>query len=101
MKLAFADCSFVLVSGKLLRGGGSDMPSRSRLTLHCAATLAMLGLASSALAQAGPAAGSAGAPAAPQPSGAESETAPPAPGERQRTVPSGCPFRDGKLELIV
>ncbi|MCZ7595745.1 MAG: hypothetical protein M5U16_13250 [Hyphomicrobium sp.] len=58
-------------------------------------------MAASAFAQAGPTAGTAGAPAAPAAGAADSEAARPAPGQQQRTAPTGCPYRDGKLELIV
>ena len=77
------------------------MTPRSRLTLLCAASIAMLATAAPALAQAGAAAGSAGAPSAPAPGNADSQSAQPLPSERQPIAPSGCPYRNGKLDLIV
>jgi hypothetical protein len=77
------------------------MPSQWRLTLLCAACVAMLGTASAALAQAGSSTGA----ARPQPQQQSDDTTgkavePPA-APQQRGAPSGCPYRDGKLELIV
>lgn len=77
------------------------MPSQLRLTLLCAACVAMLGTASAALAQAG----SSARAARPQPQQQSDDTTgkavePPA-APQQHGVPSGCPYRDGKLELIV
>jgi hypothetical protein len=79
------------------------MTSRSRLTLVCAASLAMLAVTAPAFAQAGPAAGAAGAPAAPAPMQSEEENGAvqPQPNQRQPATPTGCPYRDGKLDLIV
>jgi len=79
------------------------MTSRSRLILLCAAMAAMLGTVSPAGAQAGPAAGSNGAPPAPPPANAESGSGqqPSTEPEPQRSAPTGCPYRDGKLDLIV
>ncbi len=76
------------------------MPSSSsRLTVVCVASLAMLAIASAALAQAGPTAGAAGSP---RPGAADSDATRTAPGPgEQHTLPSGCPYRNGKLELIV
>ena len=77
------------------------MPSQLRLTLLCAACGAMLGTPSAGLAQAGPSADAA-RPQQQQPSddtngkAVEPPTAP-----QQRGAPTGCPYRDGKLELIV
>jgi hypothetical protein len=77
------------------------MPSQLRLTLICAACVATLGAPATALAQAGSAAGTAGQQTQQQPSDANGKAVqPPAP-PQQRGVPSGCPYRDGKLELIV
>jgi hypothetical protein len=79
------------------------MTSQSRLTLVCAASLTMLALAAPAFAQAGPAAGAAGAPATPAPAQNKGENgaAQPQPNERRPAAPTGCPYRDGKLDLIV
>jgi hypothetical protein len=61
----------------------------------------MLATASAAVAQAGPSAGA----VRPQPQQQSDEMTgkavePPA-APQQRDAPSGCPYRDGKLELIV
>jgi hypothetical protein len=79
------------------------MTSTSRLILLCAAMAAMLGTALPAEAQAGGAAGAKGEPPVPPPSSAESGAdQPPAnEPERRRSAPTGCPYRDGKLDLIV
>ena len=79
------------------------MTSRSRLILLCAAMAVMLGAAPPAGAQAGAAAGADGATQAPPPANAESGAAQPpsAQPEQQRSAPTGCPYRDGKLDLIV
>jgi hypothetical protein len=79
------------------------MASPSRLTLVCAAALTMLTIAAPAFAQAGPAAGAAGAPAAPAPAQGEEENggAQAPPSQVQPSAPTGCPYRDGKLDLIV
>ena len=77
------------------------MPSQLRLTLLCAACVAMFGTPSAGLAQAGPSAGAVRS----QPQQQSDDTTgkaveqPSAP--QQRGAPSGCPYRDGKLELIV
>ncbi len=72
------------------------MSSPLRLTLFSALMLAMPAVA---FAQAGTApTNSTAAPKAP----AESQAAPQSPrGAQQPSAPSGCPYRDGKLELIV
>jgi hypothetical protein len=58
----------------------------------------VLAMTGAALAQAGTAPGSTAAPKAP----AESQAVPQSPrGAQQPSAPSGCPYRDGKLELIV
>jgi hypothetical protein len=79
------------------------MASTSRLILLCAAMAAMLGTTLPAEAQAGGAARANGAPPAPPPSNAESgaEQRPSNEPERRRSAPTGCPYRDGKLDLIV
>ncbi len=77
------------------------MTPRSHLTLLCAASIAMLAVAEPALAQAGSAAGSAGPPPAPAEGNADSEAGQPLPRAPQSMAPSGCPYRNGKLELIV
>ncbi len=77
------------------------MTPRSRLTLACAAMLAGLPLATPAFSQAGSGAVGAGAPQAPTAGNSETEAAQPPPNQRQPTAPSGCPYQDGKLELIV
>ena len=73
------------------------MSGSSRLTLFSAA--ATLLMAGSALAQAGPAAGAASAPPAPADETKVEPRQPNVPQDRIR--PPGCPYRDGKLELIV
>lgn len=79
------------------------MTSRPRLILLCAAMAGMLGATSPAGAQAGAAAGANGAPQAPPPANAESGAGqrPSTEPEQQRSAPTGCPYRDGKLDLIV
>lgn len=80
------------------------MTSRSRLILLCAAmATAALGVVSPAGAQAGPAAGTNGAPPAPPPANAQSGAGqqPSSEPEPHRSAPTGCPYRDGKLDLIV
>lgn len=71
------------------------MAFTSRLTLLCAASAALLGLASPVLAQAGTAAGASGATVQP--------VEPPSEGSdlQQRSAPDGCPYQKGELELIV
>ena len=76
------------------------MPSQLRLTLLCAACVAMLGAASAVLAQAGPSAGAVRPQPQQQSDDTTGKTEPPA-APQQRGAPSGCPYRDGKLELIV
>ena len=73
------------------------MAPRSRLTLLFAASIAMLATTAPAFAQAG----STVAPSVQAPGNGDSESAQPPPSERQPVAPSGCPYRDGKLELIV
>jgi len=71
------------------------MSSPLRLTLFSAAVLAMT---VPAFAQAATPPSSTAAPKAP----AESQAVPQSPrGAQQPSAPSGCPYRDGKLELIV
>ena len=77
------------------------MTPRSRLTLACGAWLAVLPLATTAFAQAGPGAAAAGAPQAPTAGAADGGAVQSPPSQRQPAVPGGCPYRDGKLELIV
>lgn len=77
------------------------MTSSSRLTLVCAAWLAVLGMAAPAFAQAGSAAGAAGAPSAPPTGSAESDAAQQQQSDEPPAAPSGCPYRNGKLDLIV
>jgi hypothetical protein len=77
------------------------MTPRSRLTFAWAAGLAALALATPAFSQAGSGAVGAGAPQAPTAGNAETGAAQPPPNQRQPTAPNGCPYRDGKLELIV
>ena len=77
------------------------MTSRSRLTLACAALLVALPLATPAFAQGGPGAAGAGAPQAPTAGAADGGAVQPPPSQRQPAAPGGCPYRDGKLELIV
>lgn len=77
------------------------MPSTMRLTLLCAASMVMLGLAAtSAAAQAGAPAKAASPPAQNAGQADGKAMAPPA-ARQPRVAPSGCPYRDGKLELIV
>lgn len=65
------------------------MSRSSRLTLLCASLMVVIAM---------PAYAETAAPAQP----AESQTVPQTPnGKQDRPVPSGCPYRDGKLELIV
>ena len=75
------------------------MTPRSRLTLACAALLAVLAQATPAFSQAG--SGAIGTRAPQAPTAATSETEAPPPNQRQPAAPGGCPYRDGKLELIV
>ena len=77
------------------------MTPRSRLTLACTALLAVLPLANPAFAQGGPGAAAAGAPQAPTAGAADGGAVQPAPSQRQPAAPGECPYRDGKLELIV
>ena len=77
------------------------MTPRSRLTLACTALLAALPLAIPAFAQTGPDAAAAGAPQAPTAGAAGGRAVQPEPSQRQPAAPSECPYRDGKLELIV
>jgi hypothetical protein len=77
------------------------MTSTSRLTLVCAAWIVVLGMAAPALAQAGSAAGAAGAPPAPLTGSAESDATRQQQSEEPPAAPSGCPYRNGKLDLIV
>ena len=77
------------------------MTPRSRLTLPCTALLAVLPLGIPAFAQAGPGAAAGGAPQTPTAGAADGGAVQPAPSQRQPVVPSGCPYRDGKLDLIV
>lgn len=77
------------------------MPSQLRLTLLCAACVAMLGTASAALAQAGSSAGAARPQPQQQSDDATGKAVEPPAAPQQRSAPSGCPYRDGKLELIV
>ena len=76
------------------------MPSQLRLTLLCAACVVTLGTASAVLAQAGPSAGAA-RPQQQQSDDATGKAVEPPVAPQQRSAPSGCPYRDGKLELIV
>ena len=77
------------------------MTPRSRLTLACAALLAVLPTAVPAFAQAGPGAAAGGAPQAPTAGATDGGAVQPAPSQRQPAAPGGCPYRDGKLDLIV
>jgi hypothetical protein len=77
------------------------MTPRSRLTLACIALLAVLPLDNQAFAQADSGAAAGGAPQAPTAGAAGGGAVQPAPSQRQPAAPSGCPYRDGKLELIV
>jgi len=70
-----------------------------RLTLFSAVSAAALTATSAVFAQAGTAAGTAGAP---PPRPPESGAVPERPRQGEERPPSaGCPYRDGKLELIV
>lgn len=78
------------------------MPSPMRLMLLCAASMAVLGVAGAAMADPAPAGDKANA------RGANGNKKAPAgegnvrPAPRlQFERPAGCPYRDGKLELIV
>lgn len=77
------------------------MSSMMQLTVFSAA--ALLIMSANALAQTGTGqTGTAPAPDAGAAQPAESQAAPPPSQNRfDRPVPSGCPYRDGKLELIV
>ena len=77
------------------------MTSRSRLMLACTALVAALPLATPAFAQAGSGTAAAGAPQAPTAGAAAGGAVQPPPSQHQPAVPDGCPYRDGKLELIV
>ena len=77
------------------------MPSQLRLTLLCAACVAMFGTASAALAQAGPSAGAVRPQQQQQSDDTTGKAVEPPAAPQQRSGPSGCPYRDGKLELIV
>jgi hypothetical protein len=77
------------------------MTSRSRLILACTALVAALALATPAFAQAGSSGTAAGgAPQAPTAGAATGGAVQPPPSQHQPAAP-GCPYRDGKLELIV
>ena len=77
------------------------MPSQLGLTLICVACVATLGAPSTGLAQAGTAAGTRSPQTQQQPGEPDGKAVePPAP-PQLRSAPSGCPYRDGKLELIV
>jgi hypothetical protein len=107
-RAAFMLCWFLALGGE--RQGGCEMTPRPRLTL-LAGVAASLSLAGPAIAEVGAGDALSGAQAAPfeyaAPLDAESPSKrakrDPAPSERQAPppVPSGCPFRDGKLDLIV
>lgn len=78
------------------------MSQRLRLTLLCGALVASLGLALPALANddaGGSPSFDRAAPRSETPSERAKDESAPA-DERQTPVPSGCPFLDGKLELI-
>jgi hypothetical protein len=78
------------------------MPSQLRLILLCAAYVATLASPSAGLAQAGPAAGTRSPQTQQQPGEPnDGKTVEPPAAPQQRSAPSGCPYRDGKLELIV
>jgi hypothetical protein len=81
------------------------MTSRSRLMVACIALLAVPPLATPAFAQAGSGAATGaaagGAPQAPTAGAAAGGAVQPPPSQHQPAVPDGCPYRDGKLELIV
>jgi hypothetical protein len=77
------------------------MTSRSRLILACTALAAVLPLATPAFAQAGSGAAAGGAQQAPTAGAAAGGAVQPPPSQHQPAVPDGCPYRDGKLELIV
>lgn len=65
------------------------MSRSSRLTLLCASLMVVIAV---------PAYAETAAPAQP----AESQAVPQTPnGKQDRPAPAGCPYRDGKLELIV
>jgi len=76
------------------------MPSRMRLMLLCATSMALLGIAGSAMADPGPAGDEANAQGAIGKAPAGESNVRPAP-RPQFDRPAGCPYRDGKLELIV
>jgi len=80
------------------------MPSPMRLMLLCAASMAMLDVAGAAMADPAPAGDKANAQGASEkeaPAGESGESnVRPAP-RPQFDRPAGCPYRDGKLELIV
>ena len=77
------------------------MPSQLRLTLLCAACAATLASPSAGLAQAGPAAATGSPQTQQQPGEPNGKAVEPPAAPQQRSAPSGCPYRDGKLELIV
>ena len=77
------------------------MPSPLRLTVLCAASVVMLGVAGAAMADPAPAGDKANAQGASEKESPAGESnARPAPSP-QFERPAGCPYRDGKLELIV
>jgi hypothetical protein len=77
------------------------MTSRSQLIVACIALLAVPPLATPAFAQAGSGPAAGGAPQAPTAGAAAGGAVQPPPSQHQPAVPDGCPYRDGKLELIV
>ena len=77
------------------------MTSRSRLIVACIALLAVPPLATPAFAQAEAGAAAGGAPQAPTAGAAAGGAVQPPPSQHQPAAPDGCPYRDGKLELIV
>jgi hypothetical protein len=77
------------------------MPSQLRLTLLCAACVATLGTPVAALAQAGPSAGAARPQQQQQSDDTNGKAVEPPAAPQQHGAPTGCPYRDGKLELIV
>ena len=77
------------------------MPSPMRLMFLCAASMALLGAAGAAMADPAPAGDNANAQGASEkeaPAGESNVRPAPRP---QFERPAGCPYRDGKLELIV
>ena len=77
------------------------MPSQLRLTLLCAVCAATLAAPSIGLAQAGSPAGVARPQPQQQSDDANDKAVETPAAPQQRPAPSGCPYRDGKLELIV